>query len=94
MQLPKISLSFLDNFICSMGDGMIEGMLGPHMIEKGNSTQTAVGQTFLIYALAYTLASPIAGYVSLVAVLTLLILFCCKHIIILDACTKTLYILP
>ena len=48
-----------------MGAGMIEGMLEPHMVEKANSSQTAVGVTFMIYAVAYTLASPIAGYVSL-----------------------------
>ena len=57
-------LSLVDNLICFMGTGMIESMLEPHMKAKSHSTQSEVGVTFMIYALTYTVASPVAGYVS------------------------------
>ena len=47
-----------------MGTGMIESMLEPHMKNEANSTQGEVGVTFMLYALVYTIASPLAGYVS------------------------------
>ena len=50
-----------------MGTGMIESMLEPHMKEKADSTQTQVGLTFMIYAVAYTVAGVFAGYVSKVS---------------------------
>ena len=63
-QTPKICLSFLDNLICFMGTGMIESMLEPHMIKEAHSSHEEVGLAFMIYSLVYTLASPLAGYVS------------------------------
>ena len=43
---------------------MIEAMLEPHMLAKANSTQLQVGETFMLYGLVYSIACPIAGYVS------------------------------
>ena len=47
-----------------MGTGMIESMIEPHMKGKAHATQEEVGLAFMTFALLYTFASPLAGYVS------------------------------
>ena len=54
-----------------MGIGMIDSMLEPHMKDHALSTQGEVGITFMIWALVYTVASPLIGYVSFFFKLTL-----------------------
>ena len=41
-------LPFVDNFVCYFSDGMIRGMLEPHLRNVANATQAEVGVTFFI----------------------------------------------
>ena len=55
---------YLDNFVCSCGNGMIESMLEPHLKRKAGADQTDVGVTFFILGAVYIFSSLIGGLVS------------------------------
>jgi hypothetical protein len=57
-------MPFIDNFICICGNGMIESMLEPHMINEAGSSQLDVGVTFFILGGFYMLGAITTGYVS------------------------------
>ena len=53
----------MDNFVCFFADGMIRGMLEPHLRKEANATQTDIGVTFFIQGGIYMISNPIAGMV-------------------------------
>ena len=64
LQSPSILVTYLDNFFCFCGNGMITSMLEPHLKAKVGASQGDVGLTFLISGAVYMISSPIGGLVS------------------------------
>ncbi|XP_059098021.1 uncharacterized protein LOC131892249 [Tigriopus californicus] len=64
IQSFSLSLPFLDKFILFCGNGMLESMLQPHMINsEAQATQFEVSMAFLIMATCYVVICPIVGHV-------------------------------
>ena len=64
LQSPSILLPLFDNFIIVNGNGLLEGMLEPHMNDFAYANQGQVGLAFLLLGGSYLLTSLMAGFVS------------------------------
>ena len=65
LKKPKVLIPILDHFICYLGNGLIDPMLGQYMNEKINSSASTVGWVFATRGLIFLLASFLSGYVCL-----------------------------
>ena len=55
---------YIDVLNCTVGNGMIEAMLEPHLKRKAYASQAEVGISFFILGAVYMVISPIVGLVS------------------------------
>ena len=63
-QSPLILLPLFDNFVIVCGQGLLEGMLEPHMKNTTGASQNEVGVAFLLLGGSYLVTSLLAGFVS------------------------------
>lgn len=56
-------LPYVDNFMCFMGNGMIEAMIEPHLKRGAGGTQADVAAAFLVLGGCYMAATPVCGWV-------------------------------
>lgn len=65
-QVPKLLFCFLDNAVCYIGVGFVEGMLEPHLrTSDARATQMEVALPFLFMGCFYMATTPVAGVVCL-----------------------------